>query len=229
MIKILLVNQVRFLCNALASVLEDENDMTMVGSANTVEETLFLAPHADVVLVNTQLENGDAFRHIRALKEANLPVKILAMGLTESREQVLQYVQAGANGYVLKDDSVEDLLERVRGVCNGQVRVSPKIASALIARLGEYSLFFQRNQAKVDQNVSLTTREQEILDLISQDYTNSEIAAQLFIEVGTVKNHVHRILQKMDASTRQEAAATWVVLQAGDSLQAQMMTSSFPV
>jgi DNA-binding NarL/FixJ family response regulator len=217
MIRVLLVNQIRLLGHVLAAVLEDESDMEVVGCATSVGEALDLAPKSDVILVNTRMSDGTALELIRAVTDAELPAKVLALGLAESKEQILHYVEAGAAGYVLKDDSVDDLLSRIRGAYTGQVRVSPRIAAALMSRVAEYAQLLDQVEAGIGEADDLTPREQEILALISQGLTNQQIAEQLIIEVGTVKNHVHSILQKLDASSRHEAAATWAVLSASEN------------
>lgn len=212
MIKVLLVNQIRLLCNVIAAVLEDEPDMEVVGCATSVGEALDLAPKSDVILVNTRMPDGAALEFIRSFVDAELPAKVVALGLAESKEQILQYVEAGAAGYVLKDDSVEDLVERIRGANAGRARVSPKIAAALMSRVSEYAQLLDQVEAGIGEVDDLTPREQEILGLIGQGLTNQQIAEKLVIEVGTVKNHVHSILQKLDASSRHEAAAYLAVL-----------------
>ena len=213
MIRVLLVNQIRLLCNVLAAVLEDELDMEVVGCATSVGEALELAPRSDVILVNTRMADGAAFRLIRAVADAELTTKVLALGLAESKEQVLQYVEAGAAGYVLKDDSVDDMLERIRGAHAGQVQVSSRIATALMSRVAEYAQLLDQVETGVGRADDLTSREQEILELVGQGLTNQQIADHLVIEVGTVKNHVHSILQKLDASSRHEAAAYLAILE----------------
>jgi DNA-binding NarL/FixJ family response regulator len=212
-IRVLLVNQIRLLCNVLAAVLEDESDMEVIGCATSVSQALDLAPESDVILVNTRMSNGMALEFIQAVSDTELSAKVLALGLAESKEQILQYVEAGAAGYVLKDDSVDDLLQRIRGAYTGQVRVSPKIAAALMSRITEYAQLLNQVEAGIGEANDLTPREHEILGLIGHGLTNQQIAERLVIEVGTVKNHVHSILQKLDASSRHEAAAHLAVLE----------------
>jgi len=212
MIRVLLVDQIRLLCNVIAAVLEDEPDMKVIGCATSMSEALRVASESDVVLVNIRMANGAALKLIRAIADAESPPKVLALGLAESKEQILQYVQAGAAGYVLKDDSVDELVERVRGAYAGQVQVSPRIAAALMSRIAEYAQLLDEVETGIGSTADLTPREQEILELIGQDLTNQQIADRLVIEVGTVKNHVHSILQKLNASSRHEAAGHWWLL-----------------
>ena len=216
-IRVLLVNQIRLLGNVLAAVLEDEPDMEVVGCATSVDEALELAPKSDVILVNTRMSDGAALKLIRAITDIELPAKVLALGLAESKEQILHYVEAGAAGYVLKDDSVDDLLQRIRAAHAGRAPVSPKIAAALMSRVAEYAQLLDDVEAGIGEADDLTPREREILDLIGQGLTNQQIADLLVIEVGTVKNHVHSILQKLDASSRHEAAATWAIVSEGEN------------
>jgi two-component system nitrate/nitrite response regulator NarL len=123
-----------------------------------------------------------------------------------------RYVEAGANGYVLKDNSVDELLTRIRVAYREKALVSPKIVAALMSRVTEWAQLFADIEAGISESADLTPREREILELIGQGLTNQEIADSLFIEVGTVKNHVHNILQKLDVSSRQDAAAYLAVV-----------------
>ena len=212
MIRVLLVNEIRLMCNVIASVLEDEPDIEVVGCATSVDEALARATESDVVLVSTRLPDNGALKLITAIAEADPSVKVLALGLTESKERVLRYVEAGADGYVLKDNSVDEMLTRIRAAYRDKALVSPKIATALMSRVTEWAHLFADIEAGINESAGLTPRELEILELIGQGLTNQEIADRLFIEVGTVKNHVHSILQKLDVSSRQDAAAYLAVV-----------------
>ena len=104
MIRILIVSQYLFICNALSSVLESEPDMEVVGSVISVRDALDMVSKADLVLVNVNMPNNGAFKLINSINSAKLNAKVIVLGLTETKEQVLQYLQAGAAGYVLRDD-----------------------------------------------------------------------------------------------------------------------------
>jgi two-component system nitrate/nitrite response regulator NarL len=207
MIRVLLVNEIRLMSNVIGSVLEDEPDIEVVGGVTSLDEALLLVPESDVILVSTHLPEDGALKLTSAIAETHPSVKVLVLGLTETKEQVLQYVEAGADGYVLKDDSVDDLLSRIRAAQSGEALVSPNIAAALMSRVGELAQLFADVESGLNEAADLTPREREILELIGQGLTNQEIADRLVIEVGTVKNHVHSILQKLDVSSRQDAAS----------------------
>ncbi len=217
MIRVLLVDEVPLTCNAIASVLGEEPDMKVVSCAHSPDEALALALECDVALVSTELGSVTTLQLVYAIKEMAPTVKVLVLGLTEKREQVLQYVQAGAMGYVLADDSVEDMILRVRTACQDQALISPKIAAALMRRVNELARVAIQPMSAMTNNGNghqeLTPREREILQLIAEGLSNRQIAEQLVIEVGTVKNHVHNILQKLEVSNREDAAAYLALLQ----------------
>ena len=148
-----------------------------------------------------------ALKLTSAITELTPSTKVLALGLTEEKQRVLRYVEAGATGYILKDDSLEDMIETVRAAQDGKVFVSPQIAAALMERLSDLAHMFSGIENSVSDTAGLTSRELEVLQLIGAGLTNQRIAEQLVIEVGTVKNHVHNILDKLNVNSRGEAAA----------------------
>ncbi|HTP08496.1 MAG TPA: response regulator transcription factor [Anaerolineae bacterium] len=213
MIRVGLVNAIRILANVVAAVLENEPDVNVVGCATTLDDALDLAPRCDLLVVSTRLPDNGALRVTQAVAQANLPTKVLILGLAESKEEVLHYVEAGAAGYVLQDDSVDALLAKLRSTYAGEAMISPEIAGALLTRVAELAQDNDRAGAVSTTKIDLTAREREILRLIGQGFTNQQIAEQLTIEVGTVKNHVHRILNKLNVADRQTAATYLDLLQ----------------
>jgi len=211
MIRILIVNEKPLISNILTVVLEDAPDIQIVGSATSVNEVLALAPEADVILVNSQMPDDGTLEIIKEIANTEITSKIIVFGLSRLKAQALQFVQAGAAGFVLKDASVDELIDRIRDINAGRMDVSPQIASALMSRLSHYSRLLHSLQSSPLEAAQLTTRELEILEMISQGLTNQQIASHLVIGLGTVKNHVHNILHKMDVSTRREAAITWAM------------------
>jgi DNA-binding NarL/FixJ family response regulator len=208
-IKLLLVNEIRLMGNVIVAALEDEPDVHVVGCVTTFDEALQIVreQEVDVALVSTRLPDNGGLRLTSAIGDIAPRTKVLALGLTEEKKRVLRYVEAGASGYILKDDSLEDLVEIVRATQEGKVFVSPQIAAAMMERLSDLAQMFAGVENNLTDTTTLTTREIEVLELISKGYTNQQIAQHLVIEVGTVKNHVHNILEKLNVSSRGEAAA----------------------
>ncbi|MBE0696594.1 MAG: response regulator transcription factor, partial [Anaerolineaceae bacterium] len=214
MVNVLIVHDIHLMCNIICSVLEDEPDITIVGCATGVEAALQLAQseQIDVILISTRLPDQGALRLTQQITQTVPFVNVLVLGLSDCVEDVLQYVEAGAIGYVLKNDSVDDLLEIIRLAHCGKAQVSPEIAAALMSRVSELAQKFSTLNPNLLNTEQLTPREFEILELLGQNLTNQQISERLTIEVGTVKNHVHNILNKLDVNSRQEAALYLAIL-----------------
>ena len=134
--------------------------------------------------------------------------KVVALGLSEeNKNDALRYIEAGAAGYILKDSSLKEFIEVIRLAQRGEAQVSTRIAGAMMERLFNLARMFSAVENKMDGEAHLTSREFEVLQFISEGLTNQEIATRLVVEVGTVKNHVHSILEKLNASNRDEAAS----------------------
>jgi DNA-binding NarL/FixJ family response regulator len=207
MIGVLVVNKSSLMCSVTAAALKHEPDIRVVGLATNVDEALNLIwrCNCDLVLANVNLPHDGTLKLIRAAK-AFSSVKVLVMGLAKAEEEViLRYIEAGAAGYVLGEDSLEDLLKNIRAVYHGEALVSPEVAAAMISRIAELAEPYSTIEPGGDEVTELTPREREVLDLIGEGLSNQEIAVRLVIEVGTVKNHVHNILRKLDVSSRQDA------------------------
>jgi DNA-binding NarL/FixJ family response regulator len=208
-INLLLVNEIRLMGNVIVAALEDEADINVVACVTSYDDAIKLVreEEVDVALVSTRLPDHGGLRLTSAIAEIAPSTKVLALGLTEEKKRVLRYVEAGASGYILQDDSLEDLVEIVRATQEGKVFVSPQIAAAMMERLTDLAQMFAGVENNLADTTTLTSREMEVLELISKGYTNQQIAKTLVIEVGTVKNHVHNILEKLNVSSRSEAAA----------------------
>lgn len=213
MIRLLLVHRTRMTCELLAAVLREESDIHVVGFAHSCEEALAAVnkQKCNTVLVNINLPNNDALHLARALHQSDLDIKVLITGLVKSNAAILRCVEEGIAGYVLEEESLADLVKKIRAVHENKFMVSPTVASVLMARVAELKRMTKElygisvNQAD-DLFTELTPREWDVLQLIEQGYNNQEIADKLIIEKGTVKNHVHNILSKLDVHCREQAA-----------------------
>jgi DNA-binding NarL/FixJ family response regulator len=210
LIKVLLVIEVRLIGNIFASVLGEEADMKVAGCVTTLQDTLeFIQTRdVDIILVSAGLPDYGALELTRAIMERGLSTKVLALGLSEeNKNEALRYIEAGACGYILKDSSVTELIEAIRLAKRGEAQISSRIAGAMMERLFYLARMFSDVENKLDGDVRLTARELEVLQFIGEGLTNQEIAARLVVEVGTVKNHVHSILEKLNVSNREAAAS----------------------
>jgi DNA-binding NarL/FixJ family response regulator len=209
MIRILLAHPSRLVLDSLRNALDNEEEVYVVGCATTAEEVHFLLPHGNVVLLGTELKDATALELLDDLRMIQPEAKFLVFGLDEEPEVIISYIEAGASGYILQKESVQEMLQKVNAAYQEKAIVSPSIAAAIMRRLTRLAnldapiTFMEARKSQIDE---ITGREQEVLDLITNGYTNKEIAERLIIEYGTVKNHVHNILKKLDVKSRHDAA-----------------------
>lgn len=209
MIRVLIIHPSRLVGSMLLQLLSERESIYVVGQANSEEEAIFQADKSrpNIMLVSAALPNQGALNLTEKLNENHPEIKVLVIGLPQSKQIILQYVMAGASGYVLEEVNVDQLFKHIYAADQEKALVSPEIAAAFmdhIAELSQISANINVDPAIYDE---LTPREREVLGLIAEQLTNQEIADRLYIEIGTVKNHVHSILQKLDVSNREDAAA----------------------
>src|SRR5262249_10913963 len=130
-------------------------------------------------------------------------VRVIGFGVEEIEGEILACAEAGLAGYVPCDASLDDLVVRVESVLRGELLCTPRMAATLFHRLETQA----GNGRGEPQAVALTAREREVLRLIDGGLSNKEIAVRLRIEVSTVKNHVHKVLEKLNVTSRAQAAA----------------------
>jgi len=219
MIRIIVVHQTKLIANVIASVLSEEPDIYVVGTAVTTEEALgkLDRSNCNMILATVTLPHNEAMTLTETVAASHPDTKVLLIGVPQSESVILQYVMAGASGYVLRDVPVEQLLENIRAAHKDQALVSPAIAAALMNQVAELAHLSAQNHLDPQAIDSLSNREREVLNLIADGLTNQEIAERLVIEVGTVKNHVHNILQKLKVTSRSEAASYLHLLDEDDS------------
>jgi two-component system nitrate/nitrite response regulator NarL len=204
-IRVLVVAGIRLVCDVIAATLEDVPDMEVIGAVTSCEQAQNRAAECDVVVMSSRLPHDRTLGLTKTISSTCPAARVLVVGLAESEAEILRYVEAGACGYVLKDASVNDLLGAIRAAKDGRAFVSPEIAGALVSRVAELSQQYAQTTGW-RRFYDLTSREQQVYGLIKQGCSNQEIADRLVIEVGTVKNHVHSILQKLGVNTRRQAA-----------------------
>ncbi len=199
----LIVSSVRLYRDGLAKLLSSSEVITVVGSAadRRGAEELLAAIGPDLVLLDVDLP--EALALVSAIRDRREEVSIVALGVFESGEEVIACAEAGIDGYVRRDGSLDDLLQVIESVSQGEFLCTPRVAATLLRRVAQRAA----NQVLKPTGASLTSREAEIARLIDQGLSNKEIAIRLSVEVATVKNHVHNLLAKLRLHRRSEAAA----------------------
>jgi len=208
-LRILLVERIRLTRDLLGITLQGEPDLAVVGTVASAKQALaFLdTTESDIVLIGTTLPNQDALDLVRSIRQRAQGVLVVIVGLPEDPAEILPYVEAGASGFILRTDSVSEMLQSIRSTAQNRALVSPEMASLLMEKVALLSHKLSEVTAEPPDLQELTEREREVLDLVAAGRTNQEIAEALVIEVGTVKNHVHSILTKLKVHSRRDAGA----------------------
>jgi DNA-binding NarL/FixJ family response regulator len=168
---------------------------------DALEEIARLDRPPDIVLVDAGSRLG--LKTARALRGRDEAMRFVAIGLDDDPAQVLSWAMAGAKGLVARTASLDELLGAVAGVARGEAPCSPEVTGALLRGVGE-------SEGRVlggAPGERLTGRECEVARLVAAGLTNKEIAADLQIEPGTVKSHVHSVIRKLGVSRRAQVAA----------------------
>jgi two-component system nitrate/nitrite response regulator NarL len=203
MIRVSIVGDVHMYREGLARILSKQPGIEVIGafacSDNVHHSLLKLNP--DVVLIDTPISSCGCF--VKQVLDVDSSIKIIAFALPEKDENVIACAEAGYSGFVSREASVNDLVDAIHAAYQGELICPPKIAGSLLRRVAFLSA--ERKPLQVESRV--TNREMQVAKLIHFGLSNKEIAKKLCIEVSTVKNHVHNLLEKLDVRRRYEAAA----------------------
>jgi DNA-binding NarL/FixJ family response regulator len=212
-LKVLIADDQRILREGLATLVGLESDMEVVGTASDGQEAYAMALecHPDVVLMDIRMPVVDGVEGTRLIRRIAPEIKVLILTTFDDSELILQALEAGANGYLLKDMPVEAIVSAIRTVYNGGTVLEREVTAKLLhelAKLQESSLheaqpLSEQTPPGIDD---LTKRELEVLMLLGQGLNNKEISDRLFVSEGTAKNHVSNIMNKLNLRNRTQAA-----------------------
>lgn len=201
--RIAIIAKIRLYREGLADVLGRQEGMEVVGAASDGDAGVATvrALRPDIALLDmTMLDSADT---VRAIRETAPGVRVVALAVPETEPHVLACVEAGIAAYVPREGSLGDLVATVEGVARDEVECHPRIVASLFGRVAALAAERRREPP----SGRLTSREIDVIELIDLGLTNREIAERLRIELPTVKNHVHSILEKLQLRRRAEAAA----------------------
>ncbi|OLF18254.1 response regulator [Actinophytocola xanthii] len=203
MIRVVLVDDQELMRVGFRMVLGAQEDMEVVGEAGNGRDAVELAASLspDVVLMDVRMPVLDGVEATRQITEQGL-AKVLVMTTFDLDEYALSALRNGASGFLLKDTPPAHLVSALRSVALGDAVVSPSVTRRLLDRFLGAAGGQLRDAAVLD---ALTEREREVLLLIAQGLSNTEIARKLFLSEATVKTHVGRVLAKLDLRDRVQA------------------------
>lgn len=201
--RVFVISGIRLYCDGLCEILGRRDGIEIAGMAATAQDGSRQLREqerpVDAVIVDVAEPNG--LEGLRQVIAAVPGAVIVAITVPEREPAVIACAEAGAAAFVTRDASIDELVQALTGVTRGEAHCSPRMTAALLRRL-------QTLARPAPPHQGLTRREQEILRLIDAGLSNKMIARQLDIELSTVKNHVHHILDKLKVASRVEAVAS---------------------
>jgi DNA-binding NarL/FixJ family response regulator len=200
-VRLLLADDHRMLRESLRRAMED-NGFDVVGEAPDGAEAVRLAEELrpDVILMDVTMPVLDGVEATRQVRDRVPGTQVVILTMHADKEVLVDAIRAGAAGYLVKDCSTEEVVETVRKAAAGETALSAELAASM---LGEVRDLVQREEAGAEPIIS--KREEEVLQLIADGLSTTEVAAQLYISVKTVKNHLASIYQKLDTRDRTQA------------------------
>ena len=204
MIRVLICDDQWIVCEGLEAILESDSEIEVVGLAHdgldAVERVLELKP--DLVLMDLKMPGMNGIQATQKIREQYPEVKVLVLTTYGADEWVLDAIRSGASGYLLKGTPRAALLSAIKGTAAGQTHVDPSVAGKLFDRIAQGQVT-EQDTTLAD---SLSERELDILRLLARGFSNAEIASQLALSPGTVRNYVSSVLSKLEVSDRTQAA-----------------------
>jgi len=198
-IDILLVDNNELFQTGIATALDPYQDIALVGIAYDCSSALDLCQRhqPDVVIIDIMLPGGTGTNLIRQIGQYQTDAHVMVLTHHRTVELVHEAFDAGALSYLMKDITVDELVDAVREASRGNTIIAYEVAQALVKK--------PKSRSVVED--CLTAREQEVMQLLMKGYKNSDIAEELVITLATVKKHVRKILTKLDVGSRTEAVA----------------------
>lgn len=201
MIKIMLVDDHEMVREGVKQLIEFDGDIQVIAQASNGEDCLKLLRQEvpDILLLDVNMIGMNGIEVLQEIRKERIPVKVAMLTVHNEVEYLVNLVDIGVEGYILKDSSSAELVRAIKHIYQGETYIQPDLIPALNSRL----VHRDEDREKID---ALTRRELEVLKLVAKGHFNKEIAIQLDISERTVKNHISSIFRKIDVSDRTQAA-----------------------
>jgi DNA-binding NarL/FixJ family response regulator len=196
----------RVLCDGITKMLNEQPDMQVVAAIGSGNDILLKTnqkkPH--IILIDLSLKSFKESSVVESIRKNTPEVKVIGMGFVPTQSDIVEFVEAGALGFILKTATVKEFLSTIRSVSQGIKVLPPPLTGSLFSYIIEHAV--KQGKGKLTNAVRMTKREREITALIADSLSNKEIAQQLNIATHTVKSHVHNIMEKLALHTRLQIA-----------------------
>lgn len=205
-IRLLLIEDNRLLRDGINAILKPHKDIVIIAASGDAKNSLVkisqLKPN--VVLLDLGLRSQNSLHVVEIVKKDFPMAKIIVMDLAPVQADILQFVKAGANGFILKDASLNDFLITIRTVSDGATVLPPTLVDSLFSQIVDHAV--REGKTKLKESVRMTKREKEVISLLSEGMSNKEIGQKIHISTYTVKSHIHNIMEKLALHSRLEIA-----------------------
>lgn len=201
-IRVLVCSEIRLYRDGIAQGLAGAPGTEVAGTVGTCAEALEAVEADAPQVVLLDMATADSLAGARELSSAWQEVPIVALGVRERQDEVVACAEAGVSGFVTREQGFADLVAAVESAARGETLCSPAVAATLLRRVATLAGVGAGRPPR-----QLTARELEVVDLIDEGLSNKQIAQRLTIQLATVKNHVHSILEKVGAAHRAQALA----------------------
>jgi len=204
-ISVAVIEDNRLVREGITALLNHLPDLRVVAGSDSDDTSGLTTLAPQVVLLDLGLRNGDSLRVAeKVLKE--LPTsKVIVMDLLPAREDIVEFVNAGVSGFIMKDATLDDLARTIRSVAEGVNILPPQMTGTLFSQIARDAV--ARGGPEVLESVQMTPRERQVINLIAEGLSNKEIASRLHIATHTVKSHVRNVMEKLMLHTRLQIAA----------------------
>ena len=204
-ISVALIEDNRLVREGITALLSQHPDLEVVAECSNGGTLTVGAVSPHVVLLDLGLRNGDSLRVAENVKRDFPEAKIIVMDLLPAHEEIVEFVNAGVSGFIMKDATLEDLVGAIRAVADGAHVLPPEMTGTLFSQIARDAV--SKGRPRALDAVRMTPREREVINLIAEGLSNKEIARRLHIATHTVKSHVRNIMEKLMLHTRLQIAA----------------------
>jgi DNA-binding NarL/FixJ family response regulator len=204
-LRILIVDDDDLIRDGLKMILDTEEGFSVVGTACNGEEAVRIcrATEPDIILMDIRMPIMDGVQASKLIKEQFKNIKILLLTTFNDTEYIRSAIKYGAEGYVLKSNSTQSIIESIKTIYEGNVVYGKQVAGLLSDMLGKKKIFSQ-------EDINITSKEYEIMEFLSKGVSNKEIAEKLFIGEGTVRNNISALLNKLEFRDRTQLAIYFI-------------------
>lgn len=204
-ITIALIEDNRLVRESLMSLINQQPGLSVVLARAASDPHVMLKANPHVVLLDIGLRRGDSLTIAAEMKTLFPEAKVIVMDLLPAHEDIVEYVNAGVTGFILKDATLDDLVATIRSVAAGLSVLPTAMVNTLFSQIARDAV--ERDAPALLESVKMTPRERQVVNLIAEGLSNKEIAARLHIAVHTVKSHVRNVMEKLTLHSRLQIAA----------------------